>query len=552
VPAPRSAEAVSQAEPPAAPQTASQAASAAPPVAGAEQVEEIAEPAPPTATPRVTAEAVAVTAVVVIGVAARFVAVSPLWLDEALSVNIASLPLGDIPEALRHDGHPPLYYAVLHLWIEVAGRGDLAVRALSAVFGLGGLALVFLAARRAAGARAARWALLIAAVVPFGVRYATEARMYTLVMALVAAGYLAVRWAVERPSLGRLAVVAGVSGALLLTHYWAVWLVGATVGVLGWLAWRGRGRAQARVAAAVAAGGILVVPWLPSLLYQLRHTGTPWAGPVRPTVIVQTGLQDFGSAATGVALAEATLLGLVLAVLVLVGVFGRTVDDHRLELDVRTVPGVRPEAAVVGATVLLASIAGYLTGTTFASRYLAVVFPLFVVVAGAGLAKLPGRPARWVVASGVVALSLVGLGVNALLPRTQAGEVAEAVAAGARPGDIVVFCPDQLGPAVGRELPAGLTQLAYPGLGSPARVDWVDYTDRYEDASPDDVAAEVAGRAGADGRLWVVTAGGYNVSDHCADFVSALGGLRGTPELVVAEDPDVFEPGSLLRFGTGG
>ncbi len=47
---------------------------------------------------------------VALGVVARFVATSPLWLDEALSVHIASLPMGDIPDALRHDGHPPLYY----------------------------------------------------------------------------------------------------------------------------------------------------------------------------------------------------------------------------------------------------------------------------------------------------------------------------------------------------------------------------------------------------------------------------------------------------------
>ena len=49
---------------------------------------------------------------VAVAVIARFVTTSPLWLDEALSVNIASLPLGDIPDALRQDGHPPLYYLV--------------------------------------------------------------------------------------------------------------------------------------------------------------------------------------------------------------------------------------------------------------------------------------------------------------------------------------------------------------------------------------------------------------------------------------------------------
>src|SRR5207302_3096160 len=75
-----------------------------------------------------------VVAVVTVGVALRFTTSSHLWLDEALTVNIARLPLARIPDALRHDGSPPLYYMLLHVWIAVFGAGDVAVRALSAVF----------------------------------------------------------------------------------------------------------------------------------------------------------------------------------------------------------------------------------------------------------------------------------------------------------------------------------------------------------------------------------------------------------------------------------
>ena len=44
---------------------------------------------------------------------------SDLWLDEALSVNIARLPLGDLRAALQRDGAPPLYYVLLHVWTGV-------------------------------------------------------------------------------------------------------------------------------------------------------------------------------------------------------------------------------------------------------------------------------------------------------------------------------------------------------------------------------------------------------------------------------------------------
>src|ERR687893_1209151 len=53
------------------------------------------------------------------------------WIDEGLSVGIADRPLGEIPDALRRDGSPPLYYVVLHVWMQVAGTSEEAARALS-------------------------------------------------------------------------------------------------------------------------------------------------------------------------------------------------------------------------------------------------------------------------------------------------------------------------------------------------------------------------------------------------------------------------------------
>src|SRR2546430_14921027 len=82
-------------------------------------------------------------AAVAAGIFLRFYVRSDLWLDEALSVNIARLPLADIAGALRHDGAPPLYYFLLHLWMQVFGTGDVAVRALSGVFALAALPAPF-------------------------------------------------------------------------------------------------------------------------------------------------------------------------------------------------------------------------------------------------------------------------------------------------------------------------------------------------------------------------------------------------------------------------
>ncbi len=59
-----------------------------------------------------------------------------MWLDEGISVGIASHPLGSIPGLLRQDGSPPLYYGLLHLWMSAFGTADDTTHLPSLVFAL--------------------------------------------------------------------------------------------------------------------------------------------------------------------------------------------------------------------------------------------------------------------------------------------------------------------------------------------------------------------------------------------------------------------------------
>src|SRR5439155_653510 len=73
-----------------------------------------------------------------------------------------------------------------------------------------------------------------------------------------------------------------ISGLLMLTHYWSLYLLLA-VGA-GFVAMSALGRPERRtsyrlVLLGIAGGGILFAPWLPVFVYQLKHTGTPWAQP---------------------------------------------------------------------------------------------------------------------------------------------------------------------------------------------------------------------------------------------------------------------------------
>ena len=492
-----------------------------------------------TASPRLVS--LVVVGAVVAGVVFRFVQRSPLWLDEALSVNIARLPLGDLFDALRHDGHPPFYYVLLHGWMEVVGESDFAVRALSGIFAVASLPLAWVAGRRLAGKAGARWALVIVALSPYMIRYATEARMYSLVMFLVLAGYLVLSDALADPRPWRLVALALISGLLLLSHYWSFYLLAATGLVLAarWW-WRPQQRARTgRVMLAVAAGGLLFLPWLPGFLYQSANTGTPWGEPVRPTAILVATLTELG----GGMLTENVLAAVMVAVFVLVALFTVRSGGHELTLDLRTVPAVRREQSGVGVVILLGCLAGYATNATYQPRYAAVIVPLVLLAVAVGITRIPGI-AQLLAGGAYLAVSVAGIAWVNYYQRTQADVVGDVVAQHAQPGDVVVYCPDQLGPDYSRQMPDGLVQLAYPTLSSPERVDWVDYAERNHAANPEQIAREVRDRAGGNA-VFVVWMSDYRtLGDQCERLLTALG----PAEMLVQQDGSrYYEPAFLHR-----
>ncbi len=278
-------------------------------------------------------------------------------------------------------------------------------------------------------------------------------------------------------------------GLLLLTHYWAFYLL-ATLGVLLLLRWwrvPDERPTTLRVIVAVAAGGVLFLPWLGGFLYQSSHTGTPWGAPYRPTELVQTTLNDMG----GGLFSEAFLSGSVVLMLLFVALFAVRSTRTEMTLDLRTTPLVRRE---------LMHRDRHRRGRH--DRRLRDERHLPEPVRGGVRARSscwrwpsasPGSsgPAR-LVAGGVLG------GAVALRPRVAAVLRAHPVARTwpapspqrVEPGDLVVYCPDQLGPAYSRALHRAIgdtpvTELAYPRLNDDvALVDWVDYADTNAAADP--------------------------------------------------------------------
>src|SRR5919112_4329283 len=162
------------------------------------------------------------------------------WIDEGLSVGISDRPLGDIPEALRLDGSPPLYYLLLHVWMSVAGTSEEAVRAMSVLFGLVAVPVAWWAARTLFGTRSGWMAAVLAATSPFLTQYAQEARMYALtaLLSLVASAAFARMVAFEDDRRPWAIGFAVAFAAMLYTHNWALFFGAATGAAWLYLLWR--------------------------------------------------------------------------------------------------------------------------------------------------------------------------------------------------------------------------------------------------------------------------------------------------------------------------
>ena len=491
------------------------------------------------------------TAILVsVGIVLRFWTHSDMWLDEALTVNISRLPLSQLHGALMRDGAPPLYYVLLHFWMKVFGSSNLGARSLSGVISVATIPAVWVAGRRLGGLTLALTVTVLVSTSPFAIYYGTEARMYSLVAFLTTVGFLAVDRALRRPTAWNLVATALCTALLLYTHYWALYLVAVTGAWLLFHAWRGnvRRRKGARAAlVAVVVGCLCFVPWVPTFLYQSAHTGTPWAVPANFAAVINA-ISSFAGGPTN----SGRALALLYFALAGLGLFGAARDRFHIVLDLRTRPGARGLAIIVFGTLVLAIVAGYLQGSAFSARYASVVFiPLMLLVAMGMRTFMDWRIASVLLA----AASVFGLATsvtNISTQRSQAVRVAAELAVAGRPGDVVAYCPDQLGPDTSRLLPSGrYQQITFPRDTGPQFVDWVDYAKATASASPKAFADRLEQMSAPDHHIWFVWAPGYQTYGTKCEAIEGYllhdTGL-GANEIFPYEPTTYYEPMELVEF----
>jgi len=386
---------------------------------------------------------------------------SGYWIDEAITVGIASHDLADIPRTLRLDGSPPLFYLLLHGWMALVGTGEAATRTLPLLFALLAVPVSWWAGTAVLDRRAGALAAAGAAGCPFLTYYAQETRMYSLVAVLsvlACASFVLAFLHGRRRYLWWLGLWTVL---LLYAHNWALFLV-AGMGVAWLWLWRA-GRVDGRDGALLAAGvALLYAPWVPSLVFQAANTAAPWSQ--RPTALSLLGIPGslFGYAASA-------LLALA-AVAVLL--------RRRASGEVRVL-------ALVAAVAAAAAFLGSQLEPAWAPRYLAVLFGPLLLALAAVLSR--GNRWTWLALAGVAGAWLVsGPAPAKSNVRTVAGTVAPAL----RPGDLVVCTQPEQVPVLARYLPGEVLYLTPLGtVGEPQVADWRDGVARLRAGTADRLLA---------------------------------------------------------------
>ena len=404
------------------------------------------------------------------------------WLDEGISVGIASHSLGDIPQLLRQDGAPPLYYLLLHLWTSAFGTSETSTHALSLLFAVATVPAALWAGWSLFGRRTGWMCALLAALNPFLAFYATETRMYSLVVLLSLLTLATFLHGFVFARTRYLPAFVVLLALLMYTHNWGLLFgLGLGVAVVPCLL-LGADRRRLVVSAALAFGGagLLYLPWLPTLVYQRGQELQPWADkPVLLDIRLDT-IQMLGGKEAVVALGLGAAAGIT-------ALLRRPWGRNALSVMV---------LAVVPFVVLFL---GWRTGVV-AYRYLAAVVSPVLLLLAVGIAR-GGRLA--VAALAVAAILTLPIGVKGpFYTKSNARALAGQVAPQLKPRDLVILPDFEMVPLFSHYLPPGMRYATTSGLVPDQNiVDWRRSMDRLVDDDPDHTLPPLIEAVPAGGRV---------------------------------------------------
>ena len=166
----------------------------------------------------------------IVGVIPRFYDLGgeSVWYDEAVSITVSKLGFADIIKWVFDnpaETNPPFYYMILSFWVPVFGDSEFIARVPSAVLGSLSIFAVYAVGKLLYNKKTGLVAALILATSVFHIRYAQEARGYTLMVCLMLVSYYCLlQLTIKNRTMYAAAYVAS-TALLVYTHYYGVMII---------------------------------------------------------------------------------------------------------------------------------------------------------------------------------------------------------------------------------------------------------------------------------------------------------------------------------------
>lgn len=198
-----------------------------------------------------------------------------LWGDEAWAATLAVKSPLQIIQIVAQDTSPPLYYLVLHFWMEIFGTSEIAIRSLSFLFFLATVLVVYLIGKYLWDKKTGILAAFLALINPFLFIYAFEGRMYAL---LALTSTLSVYFFLKKHKVGFILATT----AALYTHHFSIFVIFWEGLWRLFQLWRQPIRKILKGLADFLIIGLLYLPWFHPLYYQTSLVASGfWLG--KPT-----------------------------------------------------------------------------------------------------------------------------------------------------------------------------------------------------------------------------------------------------------------------------
>jgi mannosyltransferase len=360
----------------------------------------------------------------------------PFWSDECFSAEIAKLSWGNFVHLLCwREANMSLYYLLLRLWTHF-GWGEFYIRSLSVTMAAATLPAIYWLAKQLYDRKVALLSVALLAVNAFHIRYAQEARTYTLFVLLTTLSSGCLVALLRKPSRGHWIAYVATSILAAYAHFYALLLLLVQWCILRYLGTPTQGQGDAWLSRPFGrAWKVVAVAVLPLLIF-VAKTG---AGPIR--WITRPGVRDvltfFEHLSGAIHWPLATLIAVAGAAAVVP--FGRQLLTRYPSWETWRVQFL--VAWFLGPIIL--TIIFSFARPVFLPRYMIFCLPPLLILAAAVLAQIRNT---WLFAISVAAILLLSLeGVFFIYghdydnERDASGAAVNFILEHSQPGDAIIF-----------------------------------------------------------------------------------------------------------------